>query len=235
VSFGASKVILAVRSLKKGEDSQREIEQRTGRHDCIEVWQLDLGSYDSIRAFAQRAEKLPKLDIAILNAGVYNFEYKTSQYGWEEDLQVNALSTAYLALLLLPKLRTSATDTGERPVLELVGSGLHATLRLTAEEKNAESFLQIVNDPGRHTKERSYAASKLVVMYVMETLAEMAKDSSGEPVVIVNAVCVCIVHCSDVMLSLTFPLARSNENAACKGCEHLDVGSGQSSGICCDV
>jgi NAD(P)-dependent dehydrogenase (short-subunit alcohol dehydrogenase family) len=68
----ADRVVLAVRSIAKGEQAQKEIERRTGRKGCISVWKLDMADYASIQAFAKRADtELDHLDIAVLNAGEY--------------------------------------------------------------------------------------------------------------------------------------------------------------------
>jgi NAD(P)-dependent dehydrogenase (short-subunit alcohol dehydrogenase family) len=125
VQLGADKVVLAVRTLSKGEEAKKEIERRTKRSGVLDVWHLDMMDYDSIKAFADRATReLERLDIACLNAGVAMIDFKQSQYGYERTLQVNLLSTALLALLLMPKLRASKTATFT-PVLEIVGSSNH--------------------------------------------------------------------------------------------------------------
>lgn len=89
VQLGAARVILGVRSLKKGEDAQAEIERRTGRKGVVEVWQVDMMDYESLKAFAKRVEReMERLDVACLNAGVAQWEYVASQYGWQTTLQV---------------------------------------------------------------------------------------------------------------------------------------------------
>ncbi|KAG9236694.1 hypothetical protein BJ875DRAFT_482001 [Amylocarpus encephaloides] len=45
----------------------------------IEIWILDMESFDSVMRFGQRANALPKLDVAILNAGVFKFEWRLHQ------------------------------------------------------------------------------------------------------------------------------------------------------------
>lgn len=76
-------------------------------------------SYESIQAFVERCTtSLPRLDIAILNAGViltgFNINRST---GHEVIFQVNYLSTALLATLMVPVLKDK--------------SGHHAPGRLT--------------------------------------------------------------------------------------------------------
>src|ERR1700712_5727634 len=58
---GAAKVILAVRSLSKGEEAKKEIEKSTNTTGVVEVWPLDLADYDSVKKFAAKANQLERL------------------------------------------------------------------------------------------------------------------------------------------------------------------------------
>jgi NAD(P)-dependent dehydrogenase (short-subunit alcohol dehydrogenase family) len=70
VSLNADKVIIACRSVEKGEAARAEILKSSGRPEsAIEVWPLDLSKYDSIRGFAKRVTGLKRLDIVVENAG----------------------------------------------------------------------------------------------------------------------------------------------------------------------
>jgi NAD(P)-dependent dehydrogenase (short-subunit alcohol dehydrogenase family) len=70
VSLNADKVIIACRSVEKGETARAEILKSSGRPaSTIEVWPLDLSKYDSIRAFVKQANGLKRLDIVVENAG----------------------------------------------------------------------------------------------------------------------------------------------------------------------
>ena len=80
VSLGASKVILAVRNTQKGDDAKKYIEDKTGRVGAVEVWELDLASYVSVKAFARRAGGLERLDAVLENAGI-----STHAFQWAED------------------------------------------------------------------------------------------------------------------------------------------------------
>ena len=184
--LGAQKVILAVRTASKGEDAARKIIDRTGRKGVVEVWQLDMMDYDSIKAFAKRAEtQLERLDIAVLNAGVMKNKFGTSKYGWEETMQVNVLSTTYLALLLLPKLKSSKTSS-YTPVLQIVGSGNQYMVKSL---KSETAPLAAYNEKVSYGGPTQYSVSKLFVMYVEEGLAEIANSPSGAPDSYVTVVC----------------------------------------------
>ncbi|KAJ4304833.1 hypothetical protein N0V90_000361 [Kalmusia sp. IMI 367209] len=124
-TLGLSHLIMAVRSIDKGEAAAAPI--RRAYPDCkIELWQIDMLSYSSIQAFAERCKTLPRLDIAILNAGLGSGPTSriNSSTGHEETFQVNFLSTALLSILLLPIL--GAPSYARSPIpgrLTIVGSG----------------------------------------------------------------------------------------------------------------
>jgi retinol dehydrogenase-12 len=77
VRLGASKVILAVRTVSKGEDARKYIEKETKKTGVMEVWQLDMSSTESIKAFSQRANSLERLDVLIANAGIWPTAHET--------------------------------------------------------------------------------------------------------------------------------------------------------------
>jgi len=90
LSFNLLHLIIAVRSIKKGEDAASKL--RTQFLSAkIEVWELEMSSYVSIQSFARRVEKdLTRLDIAILNAGLVKQGYNVVEStGHEESIQVN--------------------------------------------------------------------------------------------------------------------------------------------------
>lgn len=122
--LNAAKIILAVRTVEKGEKAAAEILDSTKEPvSCIEVWQLDLSSHDSVEAFAARVRKLDRLDAVILNAGILTTQF-TLVDGEESGITVNVVNNILLALLILPKLRESAKNTGLRGRLAFVGSDL---------------------------------------------------------------------------------------------------------------
>jgi len=122
VRLGASKVILAVRTKAKGEAAAADILASTrAAKNVIDVWELDLSSYDSIKAFGKRVQQLERLDALIQNAGVLSLEYKITN-GEEAHLAVNVIGAVLLGLLVLPKLRESAAKFNTRTRLSFVGS-----------------------------------------------------------------------------------------------------------------
>lgn len=183
--LGASKVIMTARDLKKGQMVKSDIEKRTGKTDQLELWELDMNSYDSIVAFANRAAALDHLDVVVLNAGLHNATFKSTDLGYEEDIQVNAISTTLLAVLLLPKLKQSPRPYGKIPVLSLVNSGLHQRVKVKPEAVQSPKILDFYNKPEGFSPSHYYSVSKLFLMYATTQLA--AETSSGD--VIITSVC----------------------------------------------
>jgi len=129
VSLNASRVILAVRSLSKGETAKASVEASTGRTGIAEVWALDLSSFDSVRAFAKRADKeLERIDAVVENAGIA-LDRWTKAEGHETTITVNVLGTFLLAMLLLPTMKQKGERAGRTPTLTILTSGLHATAK----------------------------------------------------------------------------------------------------------
>jgi NAD(P)-dependent dehydrogenase (short-subunit alcohol dehydrogenase family) len=133
--LGASKVILACRTISKGQTAAANI--TSSEHltsDRVEVWELDLSSYESVKAFSQRVQQLDRLDAFIQNAGILTAQYRLEE-GEESTITVNVTSATLLGLLVLPKLRQSAKKYGVRGRLSFVGSDL----QYIAKFKEAES------------------------------------------------------------------------------------------------
>ncbi|CAF9929802.1 MAG: hypothetical protein GOMPHAMPRED_005500 [Gomphillus americanus] len=89
VTLGASKVILAVRSIDRGNAAKARIEDATGRAGVVEVWTLDMSSYASIKDFAEKAKTLDRVDVLLENAGVMSFDWNLAVDGSETTMAVN--------------------------------------------------------------------------------------------------------------------------------------------------
>ncbi|EFQ33096.1 short chain dehydrogenase [Colletotrichum graminicola] len=116
-----SRLIIAVRSIGKGEAAAETLKKKHPAAN-IEVWALDMMSYKSIQAFADRCSTLSRIDIVILNAGMVTGTFSLSPHGHEEMVQVNYLSTTLLTVLLLPILKSKKTA-GKASRLTVVSSG----------------------------------------------------------------------------------------------------------------
>lgn len=189
-ALGASKVIITARDARKGKATKAALEARLQKTGQLDVWKLDMMDYDSVTAFAKRANELEHLDIVILNAGTRRTAFTQSIYGWEEDLQVNTLSTTLLALLLLPKLKESKQHTGKIPVLEFINSGLHQSAVVPQGVQDGPNILAHYNNKANFKEGNQYKLSKVFLMYATRILADQI--SSGD--VIITSVCPGMVY-----------------------------------------
>ncbi|KAM0563162.1 hypothetical protein ACHAPJ_000878 [Fusarium lateritium] len=122
LSLGLSHLVMGVRSRERGKAAAEKL-RTVAPSAKIEVWQLDMESYDSVQTFAKRCQKeLSRIDFVILNAGLSptNFNIVPST-GHEVGVQVNHFSTALLTTLLIPILKTKKTGHGP-PRLTTVNS-----------------------------------------------------------------------------------------------------------------
>lgn len=211
VSLRPARLILAVRNLEAGRAAKQAIEQQlqhqhqhhvgdatvaavddtNTRGVDIDVWHLDMASYPSITSLTQKVNsELPRLDVAVLNAGVYEVAHGVSAYGWERTLQVNTLSTALLGISLLPKLRATSRQWGKGgpSVLQVVASR-RAEAVLITERMRAGKVLEAVkavgDGKGRYNASEQYRVSKFLLMAVVKKLATLV----GANEVAVTAVC----------------------------------------------
>jgi retinol dehydrogenase 12 len=154
--LNCAKLILAVRTKSKGEEAKESILAST-KHttDCIEVWDLDLLSTASVKAFATRAQQLDRLDVLVENAGLLSpATWTPTAEGTEITVQTNVISTFLLALLLLPKLRETAAKLKTVPHLVIVTSEVHhlAAFKerykedIYAELSNEEAYVRFGSD-----------------------------------------------------------------------------------------
>ncbi|KAF7308274.1 ATP-dependent DNA helicase PIF1 [Mycena chlorophos] len=177
-------LILATRTKAKGEGAKKDVLEQTGFRGKVEVWELELEDFESVRAFAGRAKGLERLDGVVLNAGLHAKEWEKTKDGWERVLQVNGIATGLLAVSLLPVLQTTSKLPDPNPDavhlpphLTLTGSGAQYRAQLPAET----DILQALNDPEKTDKAVRYPASKLINLF---TARETAKLPAAEGVVV---------------------------------------------------
>lgn len=192
LQLNASRVILAVRTIAKGEAAAAQI--RPVNPDAeVKVMHLDLNSYDSVVAFAgQIKHDLTELHALVLNAGVNQEVYETSANGHEQILQVNFLSHALLALELLPLLQTTAAKQGSPTRLCFVSSFIHTEHSLTKNPVgHDESIIGHLDAPANFKPFERYSDTKLLINAFVAALSRRlpltSSDSHGQ--VIVNALC----------------------------------------------
>ncbi|RVD87092.1 uncharacterized protein DFL_005337 [Arthrobotrys flagrans] len=171
VSLSPSRVILAVRTLKSGEAAKSKIEAETGKKGIAEVWQLDLSSYNSVKAFAKKVQQLDRLDAIIENAGVALAVWSLTE-GLEATLTVNVTSTFLLAAMVLPKLKETARKTGEKTHLTIIGSSV-AFLVPGRLEKVEGDILDSMSVKENAVMGDRYQESKLLQLYAVRKLASL--------------------------------------------------------------
>lgn len=179
----ASTIIMAVRTVAKGEEAKLQLLKRFPNFEgSILVWELDMASFASTKAFAARVDKeLDTLDIAVLNAGVASNMWKVTKDGWEETyvkraqipranlihlcisfgrLQVNCLSTGLLSILLLPIFSRTFASSGHvnKPHLVVVSSEVHFWAKFAVQDQ--PNILEALNDQTQHVPADRYQISK---------------------------------------------------------------------------
>jgi retinol dehydrogenase-12 len=152
--LNAALIILAVRNQAKGEAAKQSILESTGRSRAsIEVWDLDMQSYDSIAKFCAKANELPRLDAVLENAGIMT-KYFSLVAGYESTITTNVIGTFLLAFGLLPKLKQSAKEYKIQPRLSIVASDLHFVAKFP--ERHAKDiFAALNNENSEMSMERS--------------------------------------------------------------------------------
>ncbi|KAI0550661.1 hypothetical protein F4679DRAFT_594570 [Xylaria curta] len=170
LELNLSHLIIAVRSLNKGEVAATTMRKKFPKAK-IEVWQLDMCSYESIQAFARKAEaSLARIDIVILNAGLAHVEYhKVDRTGHEEAFQVNYLSTILLTVLFLPILKAKKLS-GHPAHLTIISAAL--TLDCKFPQKNSNPLFPALDDPKQFNPNENYAVSKLLAQMFLWNLVD---------------------------------------------------------------
>lgn len=181
--FGASQLILAVRSLERGNSARDTIIDQVGNGCKVEVWELDNARFESVVAFANRANaELSRLDGLALNAGVSGGQsWAFTDDGWERTVQVNALAPGLLALLMLPLLNRTAQlgsrglpdgATALKPHITITGSGGQHIAKFP--QKSASHILNALNDQAQYVPFDRYPLSKLLDYFLVKKLSSLA-------------------------------------------------------------
>ncbi|MCJ1433278.1 hypothetical protein MMC27_002637 [Xylographa pallens] len=201
----ASTVILAVRTISKGEAARAnllanlDVHRRNPSAD-IKVLKLDMEDYKSVIAFADNVKKeVQDLHVLLLNAGIGQLGYEISVTGHEKVTQVNYLSNALLSLELLPLLEATAARMGQATRLSWVGSRTQHSSSLAKKQPILpnESILVHFDDKTKYLALAHYGDTKLLcAMFVTEMARRVPKER-----VIINTMCPGMVNTgmSDVL------------------------------------
>lgn len=156
-------VIMAVRTMSKGEAAAKEIRAKVPNAK-LEMMQLDLASLDSVRSFAYAFKaKYDRLDILQNNAGVMMTPESTTKDGFEMQFGTNHLGHFALTGLLMDVL--TATE----------GSRIVNVSSLAAERGEMHfNDLMLKQDYGRS---KAYGQSKLANLLFTKALNKRLQDN----------------------------------------------------------
>lgn len=184
LQYHVSYIILAVRSVEKGENAADPLRNKYP-NARIEVWPLDMLSYESIQEFARRCDSLPRLDKVILNAGLMIPEFVINpSTAHETTFQVNYLSTALLAFLLLPILKSKRiSDAPGRMTIVASALGVYSKFANRDVKPLIPSFDSPDGWSAAAALER-YSVSKTLVLMLLQKLCEVVDPTD----VIINTV-----------------------------------------------
>ena len=150
-----ARVILACRSVERGEKAAVEVRKRSGNNDVV-FSQLDLASLSSVRQFAARTlEEESQINVLIANAGVCLSKPKVSLNadGNEIHFAVNHLGHFLLTNLLLERIKESPASR-----IVVVSSRIHGYHDLfDFETVNTDNNTMIMSD----SVSKAYVQSKL--------------------------------------------------------------------------
>jgi len=189
--MNAACLVLACRSVQKGEEAKQTIYKETEcqKRTTVLVWELDLSRQSSVQAFIDRVkskDELGRVDGFVANAGV-EFDSFTESEGMEQTVKVNVLSTIALCLGVLPRLYETSRSFNIQTHLTLVGSLIHyfgADRELHVIPQN-ESLYDRLGDRQTANMKSRYPLSKLMEHLCFNKLAASA-SSEGVIMNIVN-------------------------------------------------
>ncbi len=172
LTLGLSHLVMGVRSVERGNAAATKLHAANSSAK-IEVWELDMESYDSVQAFVRKCQgNLSRIDIVILNAGLSPLKFATvPATGHEKAIQVNHISTVFLTVLLLPVLKSKSKGHNP-PRLTVVNSVTSHLCKFPNKSKRPilPSFDDTAVTPG--SANERYGASKLLCQLFIVKLAE---------------------------------------------------------------
>lgn len=174
-----SRLIMGVRNVPRGEEVKTQLLSdsavaSTNPNAKIDVFELEMEDYKSVQAFAAQVyDTTPALDVAIMNAGVGGAEYhRAKSTHHEKMLQIDLLSTAYLAIKLVPLLE-KANGPGR---LVLIGSYRQFVSEI-AEKKLTHNVIEYLDEKEKFDPVRRYNDVKLLLGLVTKELAKRLDKS----------------------------------------------------------
>ena len=166
LALKGAKVIMACRSLEKGEKARQQILEMDPEAE-LEVWPLDLASLRSVRSFADKFNaRGDRLDLLINNAGLMAIPENRTEEGFEMQFGVNYLGHFALTALLWQQLSRTP---GSRIIQ--VSSLAHKFGRIRFED---------IHWKRKYSRWGAYGMSKLASLLFMHELAVRIGRSDSE-------------------------------------------------------
>jgi len=155
------RVVMACRNTEAAGKVCREIIAETG-NTGVEVWPLDLASFEKVRAFAESVKKDGEgVGLLVNNAGIMCRDFSLTEDGFETMTQVNYMAPYLLSRLLLPVMQAGS----------LIVNTSSCTYRLGTVD---EDFFQA--DARNYALFRKYGSSKLAVLLFTAELADRCRN-----------------------------------------------------------
>ncbi|KAF9020270.1 short-chain dehydrogenase [Hymenopellis radicata] len=188
-SMNPTRIIMVCRSEERGAAAIKRLIAET-KYEHAELWIADLAKFASVSAFADKFDKeVGRLDILILNAGIFGLKYSTTEDEWETALQVNCMASPLLALRLLPCMKRTAQEHATNPRIVVVSSDIHHRARVCEVEINSEHLLEMLSSKEYCSDKMGftrYGLTKALNVLFMKALQERLSPDS--PTVAVTAV-----------------------------------------------
>ncbi|KAL7954616.1 hypothetical protein V8C34DRAFT_293799 [Trichoderma compactum] len=192
LTLGASRVILACRSIARGQDAVASLRGdptvKTSNPDAlIDVFELDLDDYQSGLRFSKKVkDEVKELDILLNNGGQVFLGYEKSKSNHERNMQVNCYTHLLISLELFPLLRSTAAVRGLPSRITFTGSATQIKQNTLSKKPIApdSSILGHFDDEASFSKYFRYADTKTVINAYVRRLAALAPSE-----VIVNNPC----------------------------------------------
>ena len=135
----------------------------------------------------KKARELRNLDHVLLTAGILSFNRRESPEGWETSIQINFLSTALIAILLLPFLKSSPGNPNP-PVLTFVTSfGVYPSSFTMGVPKKGSYLKHLSNNRDGMEQAHQYGRSKTLLLYFARELAARTTSAKGLAKVTINS------------------------------------------------
>ncbi|XP_063927563.1 retinol dehydrogenase 12 [Zophobas morio] len=145
-------VIIGCRNVQAGDQVLQRCRDKGVATGDISVYKLDISHIESVKSFAKVvAEKHPKINYLINNAGIMFGPYIESRDGFESQFSTNYLGHFLLTHLLFPQICAGGTESANSRIVN-VSSCAYQAGKINFED---------INNRERYIAAEAYAQSKL--------------------------------------------------------------------------